>query len=142
VTDLYQDRIVAQAKAATRAGRLEAPDATLTRDNPLCGDRITLDIRLDGKRIADLAHRVRGCLLCEAAASAIGANAIGKTAADVDAAEQGLRALLATQRANPALWPGLEVFAPVHDHASRHSCVLLPFETLRELLAQASGRAP
>src|SRR6185503_8145315 len=87
MSDLYQDRIVAQAKAATRAGRLEAPDATLTRDNPLCGDRITLDIRFDGKRIADLAHRVRGCLLCEAAASAIGAHAVGKTAADVAAAE-------------------------------------------------------
>jgi nitrogen fixation NifU-like protein len=140
MNDLYQDRIVALAKAGTRAGRLDPADASLTRDNPLCGDRVTLDIRLDGKRIADIAHRVRGCLLCEAAASAIGAQAIGKTAAEIATAENGLRALLETQRRDPALWPDLEVFAPVHDHASRHTCVLLPFETLRELLSQADDR--
>lgn len=140
MTDLYQDQIVALAKAGTRAGRLDPADATLTRDNPLCGDRVTLDIRLDGKRIADVAHRVRGCLLCEAAASAIGAHAVGKTAADVDAVEKSLRALLETQRRDAALWPGLEAFAPVHDHASRHTCVLLPFETLRELLMQTGRR--
>lgn len=140
MTELYQDAIVALAKSATRAGRLQPADASLTRDNPLCGDRVTLDIRLDGSRIADIAHRVRGCLLCEAAASVIGAQAIGKTAADIEAAERGVRALLETGRKDPALWPGLESFSPVHDYASRHTCVLLPFETLRELLSQAAGR--
>jgi nitrogen fixation NifU-like protein len=140
MTDLYQDRIVALAKAGTRAGRLDPADASLTRDNPLCGDRVTLDIRLDGKRISDIAHRVRGCLLCEAAASAIGAQAVGKTAAEIETAEKGLRALLETHRRDPGLWPDLEAFAPVHDYASRHTCVLLPFETLRELLSQADTR--
>ena len=142
MTDLYQDAIVAQAKAATRAGRLDRPDASLTRDNPLCGDRVTLDIRLDGDQIAEIGHRVRGCLLCEAAASAIGANAIGKTAADVSAVEQGVRDFLGSGRPDGKLWPGLEVFAPVHDYASRHTCVLLPFETLRELMMQAREKKP
>jgi nitrogen fixation NifU-like protein len=140
MSDLYQDRIVTLAKSGTRAGRLDPADASLTRDNPLCGDRVTFDIRLDGKRIAEIAHRVRGCLLCEAAASAIGAHAVGKTAAEIDTVEQSLRALLETQRGGPALWPELEAFAPVHDYASRHTCVLLPFETLRELLSQAGRR--
>jgi len=142
MTDLYQDAIVAQAKAATRAGRLDHPDGSLTRDNPLCGDRVTLDIRLDGDRIGDIAHRVRGCLLCEASASAIGANAIGKTAADVAAAEKGVRDFLESGRPDPRLWPGLDAFAPVRDYASRHTCVLLPFETLRELMARASEKKP
>jgi nitrogen fixation NifU-like protein len=140
MADLYQDAIVAQAKAAMRAGRLDHPDASLTRDNPLCGDRVTLDVRFEGDRIADIAHRVRGCLLCEAAASAIGANAVGKSAADIAAAEQGVRDLLESGRRHSDLWPGLESFAPVRDYASRHTCVLLPFETLRELMAQGSGK--
>jgi nitrogen fixation NifU-like protein len=143
MTDLYQDAIVALAKAANRAGRLDRADASLTRDNPLCGDRVTLDIRLDGARIADIAHRVRGCLLCEAAASAIGAHAIGKSADDVAAARQGLRALLETGKTNAGLWPYVDSFAPVRSYASRHSCVLLPFETLHELLTQATaGKSP
>lgn len=142
MSDLYQDALIAQAKAATRAGRLERADASLTRDNPLCGDRVTFDIRMDGSRIADLAHRVRGCLLCEAAASAIGANAVGRTRAEIDAADQAVRALLESGRKAPGLWPALEAFAPVRDYASRHSCVLLPFETLRELLAQSGESKP
>jgi nitrogen fixation NifU-like protein len=142
MSDLYQDALIAQAKAATRAGRLEAADATLTRDNPLCGDRVTLDIRMKESRIADLAHRVRGCLLCEAAASAIGANAVGKTSADIEAADQAVRALLENGQKGPDLWPALEAFAPVRDYASRHGCVLLPFETLRELLAHRGETKP
>lgn len=142
MSDLYQDALVAQAKAATRAGRLDPADASLTQDNPLCGDRVTLDIRMDGARIADIAHRVRGCLLCEAAASAIGANAVGKSRAEIDAAEQALRTLLASGERAAALWPELEAFKPVHDHASRHGCVLLPFETLRALLTQRDEPKP
>jgi nitrogen fixation NifU-like protein len=140
MTDLYQDAIVKQAKAATRAGRLDRSDASLTLDNPLCGDRVTIDIRFEGPRIADIAHRVRGCLLCEAAASAIGANAVGKTAADIAAVEKSVRVLLETGRRDAALWPELEAFAPVRDHASRHGCVLLPFEVVHELLSGARGR--
>jgi nitrogen fixation NifU-like protein len=136
MSDLYQDALIAAAKAATRAGRLERADASLTRDNPLCGDRVTMDIRVEGPRIADLAHRVRGCLLCEASASIIGGHAVGKTPAEIEATEQAVRALLQGGPHEPALWPALEAFAPVRDFASRHSCVLLPFETLREVLAQ------
>ena len=139
MSDLYQDAIVAQAKAATRAGRLDRADASLTRDNPLCGDRVTIDVRIKDGRIADLAHRVRGCLLCEAAASAIGANAIGKSLADVASIEKDVHTLLETGRRAAGLWHGLDAFLPVKDYKSRHTCVLLPFETLRELL---SGSGP
>ena len=48
---LYQDRIVALAKAKTGAGKLSAPTKSARRDNPLCGDRVTIDVRLDDKEI-------------------------------------------------------------------------------------------
>ncbi len=69
---LYQDRIVALAKAKTGAGKLAQPTRSGHRDNPLCGDRVTIDITLDGQgHIAEIAHQVRGCLLCQASASAL-----------------------------------------------------------------------
>jgi nitrogen fixation NifU-like protein len=142
MSDLYQDAIVAQAKAATRAGRLDPADASLTRDNPLCGDRVTIDLRLKDGRIVDLAHRVRGCLLCEAAASAIGANAVGKSLADIASIEKDLHALLETGDRAAGLWRELDAFLPVRNYASRHTCVLLPFETLRELLSGTGGNGP
>lgn len=140
--ELYHDAILAQAKAATRAGRLEAPDASVTLDNPLCGDRVTIDIRLDGTRIVDLGHKVRGCALCQAAASAIGAAAVGQDADAVQKTEDALRAMLeGAPRAEP-LWPSLEAFEPVRDYKSRHACVLLPFEALRTAIKDAGGDGP
>ena len=69
---LYQDRIVALAKAKTGAGKLAAPTKSARRDNPLCGDRVTIDVKLDDSgQIAEIAHQVRGCLLCQASASAL-----------------------------------------------------------------------
>src|SRR5882724_6803424 len=74
---LYQEHIVALAKAKTGAGKLANPTKSARRDNPLCGDRVTIDVKLDGQgRIAEIAQQVRGCLLCQASASALASAAM------------------------------------------------------------------
>lgn len=134
---LYQDAIVGLARAANGKGRLDAPDGSATVDNPLCGDRATVDVRMNGDRVAALGHLVRGCLLCEAAASAIGMHATGATRAEMGAAFEATKAMLkGTGDAVPG-WPEMAAFAPVRAHRSRHSCVLLPFEALIKALAAA-----
>ena len=83
---LYHDAILALAKDRTHAGRLDAPARTGTLDNPLCGDRVTLDIELgDDGTIRRIRHFVRGCALCQASAAALAAALEGRTAADLDA---------------------------------------------------------
>jgi nitrogen fixation NifU-like protein len=139
--ELYQQAILTQAEAAVRAGRLDTPDGSVTLDNPLCGDRVSIDVKLAGGRIVDLAHRVRGCRLCEAAASAIGANAVGLGLETVAAAEASMRALLEGRSGPVDVWHDLEAFRPVRDYKSRHACVLLPFETLRAAIAEAQAGA-
>ena len=134
--DLYHEALVRLARERCGAGRLEAPAGTATLDNPLCGDRVTVEVRLAGDRVAALAHRVHGCVLCEAAASLLGRGAAGRTAAEIEVARQGLEALLG--RGVPiAEEPigGLSVFAPVRAVPSRHGCVLLPFDALRAAIA-------
>ncbi len=134
---LYQAAIVGLARAANGKGRLESPDGSATVDNPLCGDRITIDVRMDGERVAALGHQVRGCLLCEAAASVIGAHATGATRAELAAASDAAKAMLKGAGPAAARWPELDAFTPVRAHRSRHSCVLLPFEALTKALAAA-----
>lgn len=133
---LYHTRILELAKRKTGAGRLEAPDASATIDNPLCGDRVTLDLRLDGERIAAVGHRTRGCLLCQAAATVIAEHAPGMAPDELRGLADALRPAL---RERPedlgARWPELAAFAPVHGHKSRYDCVLLPFDALRQALA-------
>jgi nitrogen fixation NifU-like protein len=133
---LYQAAIVGLARAATGKGRLDRPGGTATVDNPLCGDRVTIDVRMDGDHVVAFGHLVRGCLLCEAAASVIGQHVLGSTRAELTAASDAVRALL-KDAATSVPWPELEAFTPIRVHRSRHSCVLLPFEALTKALAAA-----
>jgi nitrogen fixation NifU-like protein len=129
---IYNAAIVQAARDRSHAGRLEAPDASITRDNPLCGDRVTLDLALEGGSILRIAHRTRGCLLSEAAAALLAKKAPAD-AAELAALLDGVRKFLA--RKGPAPTPELAIFEPVRAVKSRHECVLLPFEALAEALA-------
>jgi nitrogen fixation NifU-like protein len=139
---LYHEAILGLAKKAEGSGRLEAPDARVTVDNPLCGDRISLDLTLVDGRVRELAHKARGCLLCQAAASVIGARAPGREAAALRiVADQLAQAIAGDPAAIGASWPELSAFAPVHAHRSRHECVLLPFQALVQALDEATATA-
>ncbi len=119
---LYHDAILARAKDTAREGRLDAPDRTATLDNPLCGDRVTLDFALSGERIEKVRHFVRGCALCRASAATLAAALEGGTKAAIGTAAGELDAILA----GTADGTGWQVFAPVGRHKSRHDCVRLP----------------
>jgi NifU-like protein involved in Fe-S cluster formation len=134
--ELYQAALVARAKQGRARGRLPSPQRSVTLDNPLCGDRITLDVNLANGRVSAIGHQVRGCLLCEASAEIIAVQAPGKTSADLAEAGAALSAVLKNGSAAPAgEWSSLAVFAPVHRVKSRQECVLLPFEALHKALA-------
>jgi len=134
--ELYQRAILDRAKSPARAGRLPAPDATVTVDNPLCGDRVTLDIKMDGDKIADIAHHVRGCALCQASASVVSEVAVGRSPADAQSGRERLKAMLGGSEAPAAPWNELGIFMPLRSHKSRQDCVLLPFEALAQALAK------
>jgi nitrogen fixation NifU-like protein len=136
---LYQQAILDLSRAAHAAGRLAEPTVSVIIHNPLCGDRVTLDLELDGGRVRELRHRVRGCALCEAAASAIGLHASGASPTQLRHAGEDIAALIAGQDLNP-VWPELAAFRPVRDFKSRHRCVLLPFEALSHALAEAGAQ--
>jgi nitrogen fixation NifU-like protein len=131
---LYQDRIVSLAKAKTGAGKLAAPTKSARRDNPLCGDRVTVDVRLDDNgRIAEIAHQVRGCLLCQASAAALSSVAVGRDAAGIDAVRHDAERAIGREEGEAA--EPFAAFAPVRSHKSRQECVLLPFEALADALS-------
>ncbi len=137
--DLYHAAIMDRARAANGDHRLANADATVTVDNPLCGDRITLDLRMDGERIAAVGYRVRGCALCQASTSVSGEVLPGATRSAVDDAEAALRGLLETGAEPAGRWAALAMFRPVGPHRSRHGCVLLAMQAVRKALVGMSG---
>jgi nitrogen fixation NifU-like protein len=131
---LYQERVVALAKAKTGAGKLAAPTKSARRDNPLCGDRVSIDVLLDTDgRIAEIAHQVRGCLLCQASASALASVAVGRDKSGIAEVRHEAEKAIGREMGNPH--EPFTAFAPVRAYKSRHECVLLPFEALEDALS-------
>ena len=135
----YHASIMSAAARASGKGRLEAPDASATVDNPLCGDRVTIDIRRAGSGggdpVSEIGQVVRGCVLCEAAATVIVEAGTGASAAELRTASGRVRRMLESGGPPPeGKWRKVEMFLPVRPHPSRHDCVLLPFQALLEAL--------
>ena len=139
VSQIYHDAIKALATAATGEGTLAAPDGKALVDNPLCGDRVDMEVTVADGRVAAVAHRVRGCLLCRAAASVIGRHAPGASLADIEEISAGVSEMLEKQAPAPPRWKDLEAFVPVHGHRSRYRCVQLPFEAVLAALRAAGS---
>ncbi|MGR3540304.1 MAG: iron-sulfur cluster assembly scaffold protein, partial [Hasllibacter sp.] len=129
---LYSQRILALAADMPRAGRLEAPDATVTRRSPLCGSTVTVDVRMRDGRIADYAQDVKACALGQAAAAVVGAAAPGLRGAEVAHGRDALRAMLKGGPVPDAPWDGFAVLEPARDYRNRHASILLAVEALAE----------
>lgn len=76
--DLYRDYILEHYRRPHNFGVLEAPSATYEGSNPLCGDRITLAVRVADGAIAEVAFTGRGCAISQASASLLTDEVKGK----------------------------------------------------------------
>jgi len=139
---LYSRDILRLAASIPHLGRLDAPQGSAERRSKACGSRVAIDVVLDGEgRIDALGQEVRACALGQASAALLGAEAIGRTLAELDAARASLAAYLTGAAHDPGSWPGLEVFAAARAFPARHAAILLPFEAAAAALADARVRA-
>ncbi|WP_395021165.1 iron-sulfur cluster assembly scaffold protein [Dongia sp.] len=136
-SDLYHTELVARAREAFGEGRIAAAAASITVDNPLCGDRVTLDLEKSDGKVKAIGHEVKGCLLCAAAAATIAAFGQNRSPAELREMALAAKALMKDGTAVPERFAGLRVFTPVHAAKSRRDCVLLPFEALGKALDAA-----
>ncbi len=83
--ELYRDFILDHYRNPRNAGTLEAPDASCEDLNPLCGDRIRMDVKLHDGIIEDIRFQGRGCAISQASASLLTETVKGKTVAEVAA---------------------------------------------------------
>jgi nitrogen fixation NifU-like protein len=78
--DMYREVILDHYKNPRNHGQLEPADISYEDDNPLCGDRIRIDIRLDeNKRVKEVAFSGQGCAISQASASMLTEEILGKS---------------------------------------------------------------
>lgn len=137
--DLYEDAIVRLAKSGHGAGKLEGASRAATIDNPLCGDRVTVELDLADGQVRRLGHTVKGCILCKASAAMLGLHAGELTREALAANAAALDAMLKEGvPPPPSAWPELKDFAPVGKHRSRFDCVRLPLQAAAKALEGTS----
>ena len=134
---LYNREILRLAAAIPHVERLADPDASVEKRSPICGSRVTVDVRMgpDG-RVAELGLLVRACALGQASSALFGQHAIGRSADELGTARDALAAWLAGAGDLPD-WPGIEVLTPAIPHSARHPSIRLAFEAAAEAAALA-----
>ncbi|HEY7994621.1 MAG TPA: SUF system NifU family Fe-S cluster assembly protein [Candidatus Eremiobacteraceae bacterium] len=82
---LYRDFILDHYRNPRNAGTLEQPDASFEDLNPLCGDKIRMDLRIRDGVVEDVKFKGRGCAISQASASLLTESIKGKRIAEIDA---------------------------------------------------------
>lgn len=143
---IYNDSIKSLSNELMYAERIDYPDCEATLNNPLCGDQVTIQLRLEDQHIADFRHQVHGCMLCKASASLLASCARGMTLHDIVELRQSLTEAIKPTSEEVVFQACHEIFRPVRKHRSRHSCVLLPYDAaiqaLSSLVLQTDDRKP
>jgi nitrogen fixation NifU-like protein len=136
--ELYQATILEHNKQPRNFAKL--PNATHEADghNPLCGDSLTLQARVDDAgRLAEVAFQGSGCAISKASASLMTEFVKGRTLADVEAAFERFHALLTAPPGESPSTEGLgklAVFSGVREYPARVKCATLAWHALRAAL--------
>ena len=137
--DLYRDVILDHNRQPRNFGQLEPADGRAEGHNPLCGDRLSLSVRLDGDRIADIRFDGKGCAISTASASLMTEAVKGKDRAQVRALFDRVHALLTRPDAAPDATLGkLAALSGVREFPARVKCASLCWHTLNAALGDGA----
>jgi len=136
--ELYQQVILDHHKRPRNFR--QPPDATTEVEgyNPLCGDRITVFVKMKGDRIEDLAFQGSGCAISTASASMMTERLKGKSRAEARALFDDFHRLVTSDTDRPAENESLgklAVFSGVREFPLRIKCATLAWHALRSALA-------
>lgn len=137
LTDLYQEIIMEHNKRPRNFHALEGASCSLTGHNPLCGDRIILDLKLDGDTISDVGFQGSGCAISRASASMMTESVKGKKRAEADELYDEFHSMI--MRGPGGAYDAeklgdLEVLAGVAEYPTRIKCAMLAWHTLHHAL--------
>ena len=134
---LYQQAVLDRARHPLHQHRLEPFDGAAKGDNPMCGDRVEVRIRMDGDHVAEAGFEARGCQISVASADLMVEAVTGLSPAAIRGLAGDFRAMVVNgQEPGPAL-DALRPLAGVHEHKSRHKCATLAWDALLAALKES-----
>jgi nitrogen fixation protein NifU and related proteins len=135
---LYQDLILDHNRAPRNYRLMENANRRVEGNNPLCGDRLTIWLRMEGDLIEDAAFQGSGCAISRASASLMTTAVKGKTRAEAEALFQRFHRLVTGSLApvEAESLGKLAAFSGVSEFPVRVKCASLSWHALRAALDQ------
>jgi len=136
LNDLYQEVILDHNRRPHNFRVIDPASAKQEGYNPLCGDRLTLFLTLDGDVIKDAAFQGSGCAISKASASLMTDAVKGKTVAEARALFEQFHEMITSVPGTPTADLGkLSVFSGVRDFPTRIKCASLAWHTMKAAVA-------
>jgi nitrogen fixation NifU-like protein len=134
--DLYQEVILEHSKAPRNYRELKPADHKAEGFNPLCGDRFTVYLQMDGDSIRDISFQGSGCAISKASASMMTQSLKGKSRADADKLFNNFHSVVTGHggTGNQEELGKLTVFSGVSEFPLRVKCATLAWHTLQAAL--------
>ena len=137
ISDLYREVILDHNKSPRNFRKMEGPDRTADGYNPLCGDQITVYLKMQDGVIKDITFHGSGCAISKASASMMTASVKGKTPAEADRIFDDVHKMLTGELntdASPERLGKLAALSGVCNFPARVKCASLSWHTLRAAL--------
>ncbi len=130
--DLYQEMILDHNRSPQNYGSLSDPDRVSHGDNPLCGDRVAVFLKMNGDVIEEIRFKGIGCAISTASASLMTASVKGRTRGDATRTMELFHSMV-TEEGDVDLEAlgKLAAFSGVRDYPVRVKCATLAWHTLR-----------
>jgi nitrogen fixation NifU-like protein len=131
--ELYQEVILDHNRSPRNFGPLKGADLRADGHNPLCGDRLSVALKVEDGLVTDVRFEGSGCAISKASASLMTERIKGQTIDEARALFDRFHRLLTDQTAptDDAALGKLAVFAGVRDYPARVKCAVLAWHTLR-----------
>ncbi len=141
--DLYQEVVLEHKRAPRNFGHLEHPTHQAQGTNPSCGDRIAVELVLDGEQVQDIAFNGQACAICMASSSMMTEAVKGRELAHARALQQRFRAVLTGEEEPDEETLGkLISLAGVRQYPARIKCALLGWHALMHAIAEGDTSDP
>jgi nitrogen fixation NifU-like protein len=137
--ELYRDVILDHNRLPRNFGKLECADAHAEGHNPLCGDRLSISLRMSGDQLVDIRFEGKGCAISTASASLMTEAVKGKSREAIHELFGKVHALLTQEQASGTELGKLAALSGVREFPSRVKCASLCWHTLNAALERASG---
>jgi nitrogen fixation NifU-like protein len=138
--DLYRDVILDHNRKPRNFGHLEHADTHADGHNPLCGDRLTIELKMNGDRVEDVRFEGKGCAISTASASLMTEAIKGKDRGAIGDLFTRVHTLLTDQNAVPSPELGkLAALSGVREFPARVKCASLCWHTLNAALEKSDA---